>query len=122
MRWCWYTRNIKGVVDQADVVGSTSQLIKAAMDASCDQFIVATDQGIFYKMRQAAPGKTFMAAPTAGHGAECKSCANCPWMAMNELDALAKVLREQHQEIMVPADISRRALIPLERMLSFNAR
>ena len=42
-----------------------------------------------------------MAAPTAGHGAECKSCANCPWMAMNELDALAKVLREQHQEIMV---------------------
>ena len=92
------------------------------MDASSDQFIVATDQGLFYKMRQAAPGKTFMAAPTAGHGAECKSCANCPWMAMNELDALAKVLREQHQEIMVPAGISRKALIPLERMLSFNAR
>ena len=80
----------KGVVDQADVVGSTSQLINAAKESACDRFIVATDQGIFYKMRQAAPGKTFMAAPTAGHGAECKSCANCPWMAMNELDALAK--------------------------------
>ena len=47
----------KGVVDQADVVGSTSQLIKAAKDASCDQFIVATDQGIFYKMRQAHQGR-----------------------------------------------------------------
>ena len=112
----------KGVVDQADVVGSTSQLIKAAKESSCDRFIVATDQGIFYKMHQAAPGKTFMAAPTAGHGAECKSCANCPWMAMNELDALAKVLREQHQEITVSSDVSSRALIPLERMLSFNAR
>ena len=51
-------------------------------------FIVATDTGIFYKMQQAAPEKSFLAAPTAGEGATCRSCAHCPWMAMNELENL----------------------------------
>jgi len=110
----------KGVVDQADVVGSTSQLIKAAVASDQDTFIVATDQGIFYKMRQAAPGKTFMAAPTAGHGAECKSCANCPWMAMNTLAPLASALRLGDNEITVPPALAEKALLPLERMLNFN--
>ena len=48
-------------------------------------FIVATDLGILHKMRLAAPGKTFIDAPTAGNSATCKSCAHCPWMAMNGL-------------------------------------
>ncbi|MDO9477801.1 MAG: quinolinate synthase NadA, partial [Pseudohongiella sp.] len=48
----------------ADVVGSTSQLIKAASELPNQTFIVATDQGIFYKMQQLAPEKTFIVAPT----------------------------------------------------------
>jgi quinolinate synthase len=71
------------VVAQADVVGSTSQLIAAAQQLDANEFIVATDNGILHKMRMAAPGKMFIEAPTAGNSATCKSCAHCPWMAMN---------------------------------------
>ncbi|MGR5518995.1 quinolinate synthase NadA, partial [Vibrio harveyi] len=61
------------VVAQADVVGSTSQLIAAAQSLSAQEFIVATDNGILHKMRMAAPGKRFIEAPTAGNSATCKS-------------------------------------------------
>ena len=68
------------VVRLADVVGSTSQLISAAKELPNQQMIVATDQGIFYKMQQAVPDKQLLVAPTGGSGATCRSCASCPWM------------------------------------------
>jgi quinolinate synthase len=112
----------EAVVDMADVVGSTSQLIKAAQMLSNTQFIVATDQGIFYKMQQTCPDKEFYIAPTAGSGATCRSCANCPWMAMNDLERLAHVLEHGGQEIHVEPALARQAMIPLQRMLDFKAR
>ena len=57
------------VIALADRVGSTTQIIKAAQEMDHKQFIVATDQGIFYKMQQAVPDKQLIIAPTAGHGA-----------------------------------------------------
>ena len=110
----------KAVVDLADVVGSTSQLIKASQTLPNREFIVATDQGIFYKMQQRSPDKVFHIAPTAGSGATCRSCANCPWMAMNVLDNLASVFDRQDNEIFVDSDLARRAMIPLQRMLDFR--
>ena len=110
----------KAVVDLADVVGSTSQLIKAAQTLPNREFIVATDQGIFYKMQQLSPDKIFHIAPTAGSGATCRSCANCPWMAMNVLDNLVDVFDRNDNEIHVDADLARRAMIPLQRMLDFK--
>ena len=83
------------------------------------QFIVATDRGIFYKMQQASPHKEFMEAPTAGNGATCRSCAHCPWMAMNALENLAQVLETDSPEVLVDADLIPQALIPLQRMLDF---
>ena len=107
------------VVALADVVGSTTQIINAARDLPNQQFIVATDRGIFYKMRQMAPGKTFIEAPTAGHSATCRSCAHCPWMAMNELQNLYASLASGSSEVQVNPEIARQALVPLERMVSF---
>ncbi len=109
------------VVDQADVVGSTSQLIAAAQSLDADEFIVATDNGILHKMRMAAPGKRFIDAPTAGNSATCKSCAHCPWMAMNGLQNLADVLESGRNEIHVDADIGRKAIVSIDRMLNFAA-
>lgn len=109
----------ESVVDIADAVGSTSQLIKAAQTLPNKQLIVATDRGIFYKMQQAAPEKEFFEAPTAGNGASCRSCAHCPWMAMNALDNLAQVLERGDQEIHVDPELGRQALVPLQRMLDF---
>jgi len=112
------------VIERADVVGSTSQLIAAARRLPNPQFIVATDKGIFFKMQQTAPDKHFIEAPTAGHGATCQSCAHCPWMAMNGLINLRNVLRDADglgQEIHVDAELARRAMLPLTRMVEFRA-
>ncbi|MGN6580649.1 MAG: quinolinate synthase NadA [Bordetella sp.] len=109
----------ESVVALADVVGSTTQLIEAAVRLEAQRFIVATDLGILHKMRLAAPGKIFIEAPTAGNSATCKSCAHCPWMAMNGLANLAEVLERGHNEIHVDASIGERARLPIERMLAF---
>jgi quinolinate synthase len=107
------------VVDQADVVGSTTQLISAAVEMPNPEFIVATDEGIFWKMRQLAPEKKLIAAPTAGVGATCESCAHCPWMAMNALQNLERVLIEGDREIRIDPRIREQALLPIQRMLDF---
>ena len=111
----------EAVVAQADVVGSTSQLIAAAQTLDAEEFIVATDNGILHKMRMAAPGKRFIDAPTAGNSATCKSCAHCPWMAMNGLQNLLEVLETGKNEIHVDPETGRKAYTCIDRMLAFAA-
>ncbi len=112
----------RSVIALADVVGSTTRLIEAAKELPARTLIVATDNGIFHKMKQAAPGKTFVEAPSAGIGATCKSCAHCPWMAMNGLRQLAHVLETGENEIVVDPAVGARAKRPIDRMLDFAAR
>lgn len=110
------------VVAEADVVGSTSALLKAVNTLSASTFIVATDQGILHQMRQQQPHKHFLAAPTAGHGASCKSCAFCPWMAMNDLAPLSAALTAMPEhEIELDEALMARARLPIKRMLAFQA-
>lgn len=110
----------EAVIELADAVGSTSQLIKAAQTLPNRKFIVATDRGIFYKMQQLCPDKEFVEAPTAGNGAACRSCAHCPWMAMNTLERTLQCLREGSNEILVDAALIPKAVRPLKRMLDFT--
>jgi quinolinate synthase len=110
----------ESVVEIADVVGSTSQLLNATKNMPNETFIVATDRGIFYKMKQASPKKRFIEAPTAGSGASCRSCAHCPWMALNSLEMLRNALRDGSGEIHIPEETRLKALIPLQRMLNFQ--
>jgi len=107
------------IIALADAVGSTTQIIKAAQSLPHKRFIVATDNGIFYKMKQAAPDKEFIAAPTMGEGATCKSCAHCPWMAMNGLHNLLNVLETGENEVFVDEAIRVKALQSTQRMLDF---
>ena len=109
------------VVAQADLVGSTSQLLKAVVEGSAPTYIVATDNGILHRMRQLAPGKTLLEAPTAGRSATCKSCAHCPWMAMNEWQGVLDCLLHGRGEIMVAAPTRVQALGCITRMLDSMA-
>jgi quinolinate synthase len=111
----------QAVVAQADVVGSTSQLLKAVVEGSASEYIVATDNGMFHRMKQLAPGKTLIEAPTAGRSATCKSCAHCPWMAMNATQGLIDCLETSRGEIFVPEPTRAQALGCIERMLDFVA-
>jgi len=110
----------ESVVNMADAVGSTSQLIAAAKTLPNPVLIVATDKAIFYKMQQAAPDKLLIEAPTAGNGATCRSCAHCPWMAMNGLQSIRDVLINADQEILIEEGLRQQAVVSLQRMLNFN--
>jgi len=110
------------VIELADVVGSTTQLIRAAADLPNTVLIVATDNGIFHKMRSVAPDKTFIEAPSGGRGATCVSCAHCPWMAMNGLRGLRHVLETGDNEIQVAEPIRAKAVVSINRMLQFAGR
>jgi quinolinate synthase len=111
------------VIALADAVGSTSGILAAAQRIEAREFIVATDTGLLHKLRTLNPGKTFIEAPTAGNGATCKSCAHCPWMAMNGLADLARVLDtgEGEGEVHVAPALGLRARVPIDRMLAFTA-
>ncbi|HHR6216340.1 TPA: quinolinate synthase NadA [Providencia alcalifaciens] len=111
----------QAIVDLADAVGSTSQLIKAAQNLPNPSMIVATDKGIFYKMQQACPDKSLYIAPTAGKGATCRTCAHCPWMAMNGLQAITEALEGDGSanQIYVEEHLREKALLPLDKMLKF---
>lgn len=110
------------VIALADVVGSTTQLIRAVAGLANPTFIVATDNGIFHKMREAAPGKLLLEAPLGGRGATCISCAHCPWMAMNGLTKLQRVLETGANEIHVEPAVGTRAVRSIDRMLEFASR
>jgi quinolinate synthase len=115
------------VVALADVVGSTSAILKAARQLEANIFIVATDNGMMHQLRTLNPTKTFLEAPTAGSSATCKSCAHCPWMAMNGLVAVLKALESLNNisaikpyEIEVDSALGIRAKQPIDRMLAFT--
>ena len=109
------------VVALAHAVGSTSAILKAAREMDAKEFIVATDNGMMHKLRALNPGKTFIEAPTAGNSATCKSCAHCPWMAMNGLADVARVLEMGANEVTVDPALIDRARLPIDRMLAFTA-
>jgi quinolinate synthase len=112
----------RSVVEQADVVGSTTQLLDAVVKGGAQTYIVATDNGILHRMRQLAPGKTLIEAPTAGRSATCKSCAHCPWMAMNAIQGVLACLETGSGEIHVPEPVRSQALGCIDRMLDFVKR
>ena len=108
------------VIELADFVGSTSQMINFVVSSNKEKFIIGTDNGLIHMMKKKAPDKQFFEAPTAGNGATCKSCAHCPWMEMNDLRDILAVLRDGQNEILVPKEISYSARKSIEKMLAFN--
>jgi len=112
----------QSVVAQADVVGSTTALLNAVVQGSASEYIVATDNALMHRMHQLAPGKMLIEAPTAGKSATCKSCAHCPWMAMNGLPGVVACLERGSGEIVLDEPVRGRALGCVERMLDFVER
>ena len=110
----------KDVIALADVVGSTTQLINAVASRPENMFIVATDNGIFHKMKEIAPNKKFIEAPTMGEGADCESCAHCNWMAMNTLEKCLDTLITGKNEVRISNQIIEKAQHSIHRLLEFT--
>lgn len=86
-----------------------------------EQFIVATDNGIFHKMKSIAGNKRLIEAPVAGVGATCESCAHCPWMAMNSLHNLAEVLEHGLNEVILMKPSEKEQFVPWKECCSLIA-
>lgn len=104
------------LLSRANFIGSTSALLKYAVESPKTTFIVATEEGILHQMKKKAPNKTFIPAPP-NH--EC-NCNACPFMKLNTLEKVYLALRDEKPEIEVAKELSARALIPLERMLEWS--
>ncbi|MBD5269301.1 MAG: quinolinate synthase NadA [Bacteroides sp.] len=101
----------------ADKVGSTAALLDFARTDEAQEFIVVTESGILFEMRNKCPEKTFLAAPA--EDAECQ-CNECDYMKMNTLRKVYEALRDERPEIEVDAEIAKKAIRPIERMLELS--
>ena len=108
------------LLEKAVVIGSTKVLINAVNTMDSDKFIVATDEGIFYKMQQLQPQKQLIVAPTGGKGATCTACGHCPWMALNDLRSLQLCLQYGFGEITIDHAIVEQARQSIQRMMQFS--
>lgn len=105
------------IVEHADLVGSTSAILKFAVESPSETIIVATEPGIIHQMEKAAPHKTFIGAPGADGNCNCNIC---PYMALNTMQKIYMCLRDLAPQIELEEDIRVRAEKPLRRMLEMS--
>ena len=107
----------EAVLQMADYIGSTTGLLKYAINSDAKEFIVATESGIIHQMEKACPDKTFIPAPPNNNCA----CNDCPYMKRNTLEKLYLCLKNETPEVTVPMEIIVEARKPIERMLEISA-
>ena len=96
------------ILEMSDYIGSTAEIIDYAKKSDCSKFIICTEQGVEYKLKGDNPGKEFVFV----NPAPC-----CKDMKLNTLKNILKVLKEETNEVIVDIENSKRALVPLDRML-----
>lgn len=101
----------------ADKVGSTAALLDFAQHDDAREYIVVTESGILFEMRNKCPQKVFLAAPA--EDSECQ-CNECDFMKLNTLEKVRDALLNEQPEINVDPQIAAKALRPIERMLSMS--
>lgn len=106
----------ESILRMADYVGSTTGILKFAVDHENNEFIIATEPGILHQMQKAAPHKTFIPAPPE---ANC-ACNECPFMKMNSLDKVYLSLKNLTPQIELPIELMDKARISIERMLELS--
>ncbi|HYN46709.1 MAG TPA: quinolinate synthase NadA [Allosphingosinicella sp.] len=106
------------LLDHADLVGSTSAILKYALESDSEVMIVATEPHIIHQMEKAAPDKTFIGAPGADGNCNCNMC---PYMALNTMEKLYVALRDLQPRIEIEEGLRLRAKKSLDRMLEMAA-
>ncbi len=106
------------LLQHADLVGSTAQLLKHATSAEATTYIVGTEPGILHQMQKAAPDRTFL--PLPGMDETC-ACNECPYMRLNTLERIRDTLRDLRPRIEMPESLRLAALAPLERMMALGS-
>ena len=106
----------EAVLEKADFIGSTSQLLKYTQENEATEFIVATEAGILYKMQQNSPNKTFIPAPPNNACA----CNDCPYMKLNTLEKLYLCMEYELPEITIDEELRLGALKSINKMMEIS--
>jgi quinolinate synthase len=104
------------ILNIADFVGSTTQLLKYTQQDDSNEFIVATETGILHQMQKLSPNKTFIPAPPNNHCA----CNDCPHMKLNTLEKLYLCLKYEQPEILMDEELRLAAKRPMDRMMDLS--
>jgi len=99
------------VVDMADAVLSTSQMLSYAVSSDADEFLVVTESGLVHALRKAAPDKHFY---------ELSPRMLCPNMKVTTLQKVRDCLATGSGEVTVPDDIAAKALAAVKRMIAIG--
>jgi quinolinate synthase len=105
----------ESVLQFAQMIGSTSDLLKEVETNPAKKFIVATEAGIFHQMQKKRPDVELIQAPVLDDGCNCN---NCPYMKLNNLEKIRNALKTLSPEVKLNADLMAKARIPLERMVA----
>lgn len=106
----------EAVLNVADYIGSTTQLLKYVIKDSADQFIVVTETGILHQMQLNAPNKTFIPAPPNNNCA----CNDCPYMKLNTLEKIYLCLKYELPELTMDETLRIAAKKPMDRMMNIS--
>lgn len=107
----------KKILDVADFIGSTSQLLKYSKDSEFKEFIVVTESGIIHQMKKNAPNKTFIPAPNTE---DTCACNDCPYMKLNTLEKIYLCMKYELPEILMDEQLRLKAKAPLDKMLEIS--
>ena len=120
-----HPESLREVRDLADAVCSTEKMIAYCKTSPAKRFVVVTESGIIHRMQKECPGKEFLCAPVFDvmrmPSDKCR-CSECKYMKMNTLEKLRDCMKNLAPRVELPADILKRARLPIERMLEISAR
>lgn len=101
----------RDVIELADAVGSTSQILRFACETEAKEVIVGTESGMLYRLAKENPDKQFYPASPV---------ADCPNMRLNTLEKVLWSLEGMVYEVTVPEEVAARARGAIERMLELS--
>lgn len=104
------------ILNYADFVGSTTELILHTAKSASKEFIILTETGVIHEMKRLSPDKTFITVP----GMDGCNCNNCPYMRLNTLDKIVAALENMEPRIEIEESLRLAALKPLEKMLELS--
>jgi len=106
----------EAILNIADYIGSTTQLLKYTASDSSKEYIVATETGILHQMQKNNPNKTFIPAPPDNNCA----CNDCPHMKLNTLEKLYICLKYETPEITMDETLRLAAKRSMDRMMDIS--
>lgn len=104
------------ILNYADFIGSTTEMQKYIENSESEVFIVATEEGILHGLKQKVKGKNLIPAPV--YEDNTCACGECAYMKVNTLQKLHDCLKSESPEVLISDTLVRKAIVPIEKMLS----